>query len=138
MKSITVPADNEDPTPVMEFVEEELERHECSPRALYQMQVAIEEIFVNIVRYAGLPETDGVEVRCDVLEDPLRVVLQFLDGGVPFDPLAKSDPDTSTEAIMEREGGLGIFMVKQMMDEVSYAYEEGKNTLTILKNLNDS
>ena len=135
MKSITVPANDVDPTPVVDFVQEELSQHDCPPKALYQIEVAIEEIFVNIVSYAGLSEIEGVEVRCDVLENPLRVVIQFLDGGVPFDPLAKSDPDTSPEAIMEREGGLGIFMVKQMMDEVSYAYEDGKNTLTIKKNL---
>ena len=135
MKSITVPANDVDPSPVIEFVQEQLEQHDCSPRALYQIEVAIEEIFVNIVSYAGLSESDGVEVRCEVLEDPLRVVLQFLDGGVPFDPLAKADPDTSPEAVAEREGGLGIFMVKQMMDDVSYTYEDGKNTLTILKHL---
>ena len=63
------------------------------------------------------------------------MVVQFLDGGVPFDPLAKADPDITPEAIMEREGGLGIFMVKKMMDDVSYVYENGKNTLTILKRL---
>ena len=135
MKSITVPANDEDPTPVIDFVEEALEEHDCPPRALYQIEVAIEEILVNIVSYAGLSEADGVEIRCEVLEDPLRVVVQFLDGGIPFDPLAKADPDTSPEAIMDREGGLGIFMVKKMMDDVSYVYENGKNTLTILKNL---
>ena len=135
MRSITVPATDVDPAPVVEFVEEQLEQHDCPPKALYQIEVAIEEIFVNIVSYAGLSEAEGVEVRCEVLEDPLRVVIQFLDGGVPFDPLAKNDPDTSPEAIMDREGGLGIFMVKKMMDDVSYAYEDGKNTLTILKHL---
>lgn len=135
MRSITVPATDVDPTPITEFVEEELEEYECSPRALYQIEVAIEEIFVNIVSYAGLAADDGVEVRCEVLEDPLRVVVQFLDRGAPFDPLAKDDPDTSVEGNMGREGGLGIFMVKQMMDEVSYTYQDGRNTLTILKNL---
>ena len=135
MRSITVPANDVDSTPIVEFVEEELAQHDCPPRALYQIEVAIEEILVNIVSYAGLSEVDGVEVRCEVLEDPLRVVVQFLDEGVPFDPLKKEDPDTSPEAIMEREGGLGIFMVKKMMDDVSYAYEDGKNTLTILKNI---
>ena len=135
MRYITVPANDEDPTPVVEFVEEELGHHDCTPRALYQIQVAIEEILVNIVSYAGLSDDDGVEIRCEVLEDPLRVVVQFLDGGVPFDPLAKDDPDISPDALMDREGGLGIFMVRQMMDEVSYAYETGKNTLMILKNL---
>ena len=135
MRSITVPANDEDPGLVTAFVEEELERYGCSSRTLYQIEVAIEEIFVNIVSYAGLSEADGVEVRCEVLEEPLRVVVQFLDGGTPFDPLAKEDPDTSVEGNMEREGGLGIFMVKKMMDEVSYTYENGKNTLTIRKDL---
>ena len=135
MRSIIVPANDDDTTPIVEFVREELAAHDCPPSALYQIEVAIEEILVNIVSYAGLSETDGVEVRCEVLENPLRVVLQFLDGGIPFDPLAKDDPDTSPEALMEREGGLGIFMVKKMMDDVSYAYEDGKNTLTILKRL---
>ena len=135
MRSITVSAIDDDPNPVIEFVGEELARYDCPAKAAFQIEVAIEEIFVNIARYAGLTSADGVEVRCEVLEDPLRVVVQFLDGGVPFDPLAKDDPDTSAEALMEREGGLGIFMVKQMMDDVSYAYEGGKNTLTILKRL---
>ena len=135
MRSITVPANDKDTTPIVEFVKRELSQHDCPDHALYQIEVAIEEILVNIVNYAGLSEADGVEVRCEILEDPLRVVVQFLDGGIPFDPLAKDDPDISPEALMSRTGGLGIFMVKKMMDDVSYAYEEGKNTLTILKNL---
>ena len=135
MRSITVPATDEDPNPVIDFVGAELARHDCPKKAVYQIEVAIEEILVNIVSYAGLTADDGVEIRCEVLEDPLRVVVQFLDGGVPFDPLAKDDPDTSVAALEEREGGLGIFMVKKMMDDVSYAYENGKNTLTILKHL---
>lgn len=135
MRSITVPATDEDPNPVIDFISEELAKHDCPPKTLYQIEVAIEEILVNIVSYAGLSADDGVEVRCEVLDDPLRVVVQFLDEGVPFDPLASEDPDTTPEGIMEREGGLGIFMVKQMMDGVSYAYENGKNTLTIQKNL---
>ena len=135
MRSITIPAVDEDPIPIVEFVQKALSQHGCSSRSLFQIEVAIEEIFVNIVRYAGLSEADGVEVRCDVLDDPLRVVVQFLDGGTPFDPLAREDPDRSVEATMDREGGLGIFMVKQMMDDVSYTYENGKNTLTILKRL---
>ncbi len=135
MDFITVPAHDNDPDPIVEFVEERLSHHDCSPKALYQIQVAIEEILVNIVSYAQLAEDDHIEVRCEVLDGPLRVVLQFLDGGVPFDPLEREDPDTSPEALMENEGGLGIFMVKQMMDEVSYAYEGGKNTLTIQKGL---
>ncbi len=133
MKSITVPANDESPGSVAEFVEEQLSLYDCSPRVLNQIDVAIEEIVVNIVNYAGLADSEGIEVRCEVIDNPLRVVLQFLDGGIPFDPLTIAEPDTSPEATMEREGGLGIFMVKKMMDDVSYTYENGKNTLTILK-----
>ena len=135
MESITVPANDNDPNPVVEFVEEKLAGFDCSPKAMFQIQVAIEEILVNIVSYAQLAEDDDIEIRCEVLAEPLRVVLQFLDGGVPFDPLKKKDPDITPNALMEREGGLGIFLVKKMMDDVSYAYEGGKNTLTIKKEL---
>ena len=135
MNSITVPATDENPNPIVEFVKKELSLHDCPSKALYQIEVAIEEIRVNIVSYAELTDDENIEVRCDILEDPLRVVLQFLDGGIPFDPLAAEEADTSPEALMEREGGLGILLVKKMMDDVSYIYEDGKNTLTILKNL---
>lgn len=135
MRSITVPAFDEDPTPITEFVEEQLALYDCPRKALFQIEVAIEEIFVNIVNYAQLSEDEGVEVRCEVLDDPLRVVVQFLDDGIPFDPLEREDPDVSNTALDERDGGLGIFMVKEMMDNVSYSYEGGKNTLTILKQI---
>lgn len=135
MRNITIPAHDEDPTPVIDFVNEQLELHNCPDKVLFQIEVAIEEIFVNIVKYAQLAIDDDVEIRCEVLDDPLRVVVQFLDNGIPFDPLKKEDPDITPEALEESEGGLGIFMVKKMMDDVSYTYEGGKNTLTILKNL---
>ena len=135
MRSIVVPANDDGPNAVTEFVQEQLAQHDCPDKALFQIEVAIEEIMVNIASYAKLSDDDGVEVRCDVLDDPLRIVLEFLDRGVPFDPLAAGDPDISPAALEERVGGLGIFMVKQMMDDVSYAYENGKNTLTILKQL---
>ena len=135
MKSIAVPATEDSLDEVISFVEEELEEFECSPRTLYQIEVLIEEVFVNIVSYAGLGDDECAEIRCGVLEDPRRLVLQFLDAGVAFDPLAAEDPDISPEGLMGREGGLGIYMVKQMMDDVSYAREDGKNVLTIQKNL---
>ena len=135
MESITVPVNDEGPYPIIEFVEGQLESYDCPPKALNQIAVAIEEITVNIVRYAGLNPDEHIEIRCEVQENPLCVRIQFLDGGVPFDPLAREDPDISPEGLMSRVGGLGIYMVKQMMDDVSYPYENGMNTLTILKKL---
>ena len=87
MKSIIVPATVEAPGAVTDFVTNELESSGCPSKALFQIEVAIEEIMVNIVSYARLSDGDGIEVRCEILDDPTRVVLQFLDRGIPFDPM---------------------------------------------------
>ena len=135
MKSITIPAEAKNLDAVVAFVFDELRPFNCSQKILLQVRLAIEEIFINIVSYAYHPETGLADIRCEVLQEPLRVVIQFLDGGIPFDPLAKEDADLSPEALEEREGGLGIFLVKQTMDEVRYSHENGKNVLTIQKKL---
>ena len=135
MESMTVPAKVDSLDQVNAFVCKQLESRDCDEKIQYQLRLAIEEIFVNIASYAYHPKDGEAEVRCDVLEDPLRVVIQFLDSGVPFDPLAEEDADTSVEALITREGGLGIFLVKSTMDDVQYTYENGKNILTILKKL---
>ena len=135
MKSLIVPADTEHLDDVTDFVDSELEAYDCPTNAQLQIELAIEEIFVNIASYAYKPVDGEAEVRCEILQDPLRVVIQFLDGGKPYDPLAKEDADTSPEALEEREGGLGILLVKRTMDDVRYVYENGKNILTILKKL---
>lgn len=133
MKSIVVSAKNECVNEVITFVLEQLKEYDCPVTAQMQVELAIEEIFVNISSYAYHPIEGAAEVRCEVLEDPLCVIVQFLDGGKPYDPLARGEVDTSKEAILSRAGGLGIHLVKKTMDDVSYAYEDGKNILTILK-----
>ena len=137
MKELIVPADTDELDRVQDFLHEELEKVDCPMKIMFQIDLAVEEIFVNIASYAYHPEDGDAEVRCEVEENPLRVVIQFLDGGKPFDPLAKEDADTSEEATMRREGGLGILLVKKTMDDVSYTYEGGKNILTIKKNLEE-
>ncbi|MBE6910432.1 MAG: ATP-binding protein [Ruminococcaceae bacterium] len=135
MKSLTVPAEAGRLDEVTAFVNGELEAYDCPMKAQFEIELAVEEIFVNIASYAYKPADGEAEIRCEVLRDPLRVVIQFLDGGRPYDPLAKEDADTSVEALEAREGGLGILLVKKTMDDVQYAYENGKNILTILKKL---
>ena len=135
MEYLIVPAKTEELDRVYDFVEGQLESFDCPMRTLFQLRLAIEEIFINIASYAYAPKEGEAEVRCTVLENPLRVELQFLDGGTPFDPLAREEADTSPEGLMSREGGLGILLVKDTMDDVQYAYENGKNILTILKKL---
>lgn len=136
MKSLTVPAKTDYIDEINDFVGQELEAYDCPMKVQMQIELAIEEIFVNIASYAYHPVDGEAEIRCEVLQDPLRVVIQFLDHGKPYDPLAKEDADTSEEALLEREGGLGILLVKKTMDDVQYAYEDGKNILTIQKKLN--
>ena len=135
MKQITVPAKLEALDNVTGFVLGKLEKFGCPEAICLQIQLAVEEIFVNITSYAYQPKDGEAEIRCDVLEDPLRVEIQILDSGKPFDPLAVDAANTSEEALMEREGGLGILLVCSTMDDVKYSYEDGKNILTILKKL---
>ena len=135
MESLTLPAKVEFLDEINSFIEKQLEPWDCAPKTLFQLRLAVEEVFVNIASYAYAPRDGDAEVCCEVLESPLRVVIRFLDRGVPFDPLAGEDADTSEEALMGRVGGLGILLVKNTMDDVQYAYEDGKNILTITKKL---
>ena len=120
--------------PVQEFVHEVLERYGCTPKVLFQLDVAIEEIFVNIAHYAYLPEGEGdAIIRCQVGGEPLQMTIQFVDHGRPFNPLAKEDADITLSAEERDIGGLGILMVKKSMDAVDYKYENGQNILSIQK-----
>lgn len=121
---------------VQAFIQEELDNYPCPLKVKFQLDVAVEEIFVNIAHYAYSPDQGGeATVRCCVGGDPLQVTIQFLDNGKPFNPLAKEDPDITLSAEERRIGGLGILMVKKSMDAVDYSYEDGKNILTIKKNI---
>ena len=135
MDNLIISAEIKNLDTVTDFVLQRPQIASCPVRIQMQLRLAIEEIFVNISSYAYDPSIGPAEVRCEVLEDPLRVVIQFLDHGKPFDPLAKEDADTSEEALLAREGGLGILLVKETMDDVYYTYQDGKNILTIKKNL---
>ena len=120
---------------VMAFVDQQLEEVGCSMKAQMQIDIAVEEVYVNIAHYAYNPEVGGVTIRVQIEEDPLAVILTFIDKGKPYDPLAKEDPDVTLAAEDRQIGGLGIFMVKKSMDNVSYEYNEGRNILTLKKKL---
>lgn len=135
MKTITVPAALEQLEVVQSFIEEELAMAGCSAEAKIQIQVAVEEIYVNIACYAYHPQVGEATISCSVGGDPTQVVIRFLDQGNPFNPLDKEDTDISASAKEQKIGGLGILIVKKSMDQVEYAYENGKNILTIKKAL---
>ena len=106
-----------------------------SPSVWRLIGVAVEEIFVNIASYAYAPEKGSATVRVEVSEEPVSVTITFVDHGTPYDPLSKDDPDVTLPADAREIGGLGIFMTKQLMDDVAYEYQDGKNILTLKKNL---
>ena len=120
---------------VMEFVDGELEEAECPMKIQMQIDLAVEEIFVNIANYAYNPETGPATVRVEVDPDKTAVRITFIDHGVPYDPLSKSDPDISLPADERDIGGLGIFITKKFMDDVNYEYKDGQNILTLKKAL---
>lgn len=133
MKELTVPAILEELDRVTDFINEELEAYGCSPKIRMQIDIAVEEIYVNIAHYAYHPEVGQATICCAVGGDPLQVTIQFSDSGRPYNPLKKEDPDTSLSAEERQIGGLGIYMVKKSMDDIAYDYENGKNVLTIKK-----
>lgn len=136
MKELCVPASLEKLNEVMGFLEETLDELGCSMKVSMQIQVAAEEIFVNIVSYAYPDREDGMAcMQIGMSEDGESVEITFIDSGIPFDPLAKPDPDVTLSAEERAIGGLGIFMVKKTMDQMKYVYEEGKNQLTMIKKI---
>ena len=135
MKELTLPATIENIETVIDFVNGQLEEIKCPLKAQMQIDIAIDELFGNIAHYAYNPETGPATVRVEVTEDPIAVVITFIDRGVPYDPLKKEDPDITLSAVERAIGGLGIFMVKKTMDEISYEYKDGKNILRIKKNM---
>ena len=120
---------------VQAFVGEHLEAADCPMKARMQIDVAVEEIFVNISSYAYAPEQGTATVRVEVSKDPVTVMITFMDQGMPYDPLAKQDPDVTLSAEARQIGGLGIFMTKKIMDDIAYEYKDGQNILTLKKHL---
>ena len=135
MKELTINATLENIPEVTAFVDEQLEALDCPMKAQMQIDIAIDELFSNIARYAYSPDVGPATVRMEVQQDPMAVIITFIDRGIPYDPLAKADPNTTLSAEERDIGGLGIYMVKKSMDEVVYEYKDGQNILKIKKNL---
>ena len=135
MNELTIAATVENIETVTDFVNVHLEALECPMKAQMQINIAIDELFGNIAHYAYHPEVGEATVRVEVIQDPLSVVITFIDNGIPYDPLTAAGPDTTLSAEERSIGGLGIYMVKKSMDEIAYRYENGSNILSIRKKI---
>ncbi len=133
MAEIMVEAKAEKLTEVLAFLDQELESAGCSFKAQMKLEIALEEMFVNIAQYA-YPDGEGstaIRVQADGTAREVTVTLE--DCGIPYNPLERPDPDTTLSSEDRPVGGLGIFMVRQSMDSVAYEYRDGKNLFTMKK-----
>ena len=112
-----------------------LEGLDCPMKAQMQIDVAIDEWMANIASYAYGDGGGDVTVRFDYQPDDRTVALTFIDSGIPYDPLAKPDPDVTLSVDKRAVGGLGIFLIKKTMDDMTYARQDGRNVLTIRKRI---
>lgn len=135
MKELVIDADVDNLDKVLAFTEDYLSEMSCPQKVLIQLNIAVEEIFVNIAHYAYGSGKGLATIKYIPDDDGQGISISFEDTGMQFDPLAKEDPDTTLSAEERSIGGLGIYMVKKSMDDVRYEYTDGRNILTIYKKL---
>ena len=131
MKRLTVAARGDQLDAVLGFIERELIG--CPDKARMRLSLAAEEAFINIARYAYAPGEGDVDISLFVSGDPPVATLVFSDGGMPYNPLDRPDPDITRPAGEREIGGLGVYMIKKNVDEALYRYQGGKNVLTLTK-----
>lgn len=127
MKEIVLDAKVDNLPQLLSIIDEELENAGCSMKGQMQIDVAVEEIFVNVASYAYEDGNGSCTIQVDT--DPVNsyVTITFIDEGIPYNPLAKEDPDVTLSADEREIGGLGIFIVKKSMDKTAYERKDNKN-----------
>ena len=133
MDEIRVDARTDKLSEVMDYVNQKLDEADFPMKDRMKIEVSVEEIFVNIANYAYGEGKGDAFVKVETSEDNNKITITFRDMGAKFDPLENADPDVSLSAEERSIGGLGIYMVKKSMDEVSYKYENGQNILVMSK-----
>lgn len=135
MKELTVAATIENVDVVTDFVNEQLEALDCPMKAQMQIDIAIDELFSNIARYAYDSGGGSATIWLEFTEAPRAATITFIDSGIPYNPLEAEEPDTTLSAEERKIGGLGIFMVKKSMDALNYEFKDGQNILSITKHI---
>lgn len=111
---------------VAAYVEEHLEKFGVSMKMTMRLLVVVDEIYSNIVRYSG-----ASQAQIDLMKETDTLRITFRDNGTPYNPLDAEEPDVTASAEDRPIGGLGIFMVRKMVDAINYGYSDGQNVLTI-------
>ena len=131
-RHITLPNDVQATTELGMFVDEVCENVGFDMSTALKLNLAIEEAVVNVMSYAYPAGTKGdVDIDAEATNEQLKFVIS--DSGTPFDPTTKGEVDTTLSAEERDVGGLGVYMVKQTMDDLYYEYRDGQNQLTLIK-----
>lgn len=132
MKEIILESKTENLNSLLLEIEELIEDKRISIKSKLQLELIIEELFVNICSYA-YEEVGEIKVEFELLEDPLRILVTFIDNGMEFNPLSKNPPDPTLNAEQREIGGLGLTIVRKTANQIDYKYENNQNILTIEK-----
>ena len=132
-KKIRVAATKENLETVTAFLDEILDEKDCPLKVRLQIDLALEEMYINIANYAYTPKIGEMELRVAFDEAGRELTMVLIDSGIPYDPLAKKDPDVTLSAEKRKIGGLGIYLVKKTMDSMAYERRDGKNIVTMKK-----
>lgn len=130
MGELTVAAKQEQLERVQLFVGEQV-RGRLTARATHKVLLAVEEIFVNIARYAYPQGSGEATILCETGRECVSITFQ--DAGIPYNPLAQKQPDITLSAAERPVGGLGIYLTRELMDSMSYRWEGGRNILCLEK-----
>ena len=133
-KCITLSNDVKEIPLLNAFVDEVCEFHDLDPLVTMQMNLALEEAIVNVMSYAYPEGTKGY-VDISVQTDSSGLTFVISDSGKPFDPTTRGEVDTTLSAEERSIGGLGIHLVRQLMDSIQYEYKDGHNVLTLKKKI---
>lgn len=134
ISELSIEATIENLEKVEEFIDENLDKCNFSTKRMNQIKISVEEIYVNIAHYAYSPNTGMAKISVDINQDDKYMEIVFIDQGKPYNPLEKKDPDVKLKLSERQMGGLGIYMTKKLMDDISYEYSHGKNILTLKNN----
>ena len=127
---LRIPPDHDELEQIPAAVEEFAERDNWPPDLVFKLNLVLEELGVNIVNYSGATG----EIEISLASDGETVTIEIADNGRPFNPLAELDtPDISAPLGERPVGGLGVHLVRSMMDELSYSREDGMNRLAMTK-----
>ncbi len=132
MAKLILPAKMQNFESMMQFIESIAKSQGFDAKKVNQVKIAAEEALVNVISYAYQDKDGNIEINCDAKEGR-GLVIEIIDKGSPFDPTLIPEPDIDAPIEDRRIGGLGVYMMHQLMDEVNYRRDEGRNILTLAK-----